>query len=726
MDFRFFSSRYFRGAMAWAITGIAWCSLAALPGNCPAQTANNSPSPASENRTVDQRLVQAKDGSCQIFVPKPWQDAPDLNSEAVIGVKDPTQREFAMVIADSKTQYTGSLSDYAHDTITRMAGKLTDPQMDAPDTITINGQSAIRQTLRGAYAHLKIVYVITYFESETTLYQLICWSLESLADSAKADFENIAQLFRAGKEQPGKAGVGANFAGRREANVNAVAFGNDPQDRSKLIGMTSPVTVRVEPNTTGNPSVGISEEFVSSVGDQWRSSAWLAAFNACQALNIPVTDVEVLFQTQGSIDGPSAGMLMTSALLALLHGDTPRADTTMTGTINPDGTAGPVGGIPLKIEGAKEKGLKRFGFPIGGRMSVDPRTNLLVDVMEKAQEQGLEVREIRDIYDAYNFLTGKSLNRPEPLSEEDLEPSAEMRKRLSAKTLDWKARFQATLPGVLRKFEGMAHEGPAPVAEYKKKVLMLVQPQLQNVVNESKSADLHEQNGLFALALSEYCEAVCSLRAYDQFLDFVEAAFNGDVEGMKAMVKSAENSVDRIEALGDEMSVNARKNTVGGKISAIAALEAFALGRSLALLGLEHVRNAEKLLQPQPNGQVKQSDSSADLENSLATPSQSSLSSLPSLAQNEAAPRGRRYRGRTTDPGQPNAANVPPAAKLALAAKVVNDLGYAFLFFAGADNLVDAARDLTDFGQEEGPVTDSKKADLSGLSRAYAAAATAA
>jgi predicted S18 family serine protease len=106
--------------------------------------------------------------------------------------------------------------------------------------------------------------------------------------------------------------------------VNCVAFAPDPQDPSKMSGAVSPLTVRVEPNTTGNPSVGISEEFVSRVGDQWRSSAWLAAFNACQVLNIPVTDVEVLFQSRGAIDGPSAGMLMTSTLLALLHGDTPR------------------------------------------------------------------------------------------------------------------------------------------------------------------------------------------------------------------------------------------------------------------------------------------------------------------------------------------------------------------------------------------------------------------
>jgi hypothetical protein len=156
-----------------------------------------APTGVGGSRTLEQRLVQAKDGSCQIFVPKPWHDAPDLNSEAVIGVKDPFEKEFAMVITDSKEQYHGSLSDYAHDTTSRMGGKLTAPQMDAPETITINGRAAIRQILRGEYEHLKIVYVITYFESETRLYQLISWSLESDADSAKADFEKIAQFFKA-------------------------------------------------------------------------------------------------------------------------------------------------------------------------------------------------------------------------------------------------------------------------------------------------------------------------------------------------------------------------------------------------------------------------------------------------------------------------------------------------------------------------------------------------
>ena len=64
---------------------------------------------------------------------------------------------------------------------------------------------------------------------------------------------------------------------------------------------------------------------------------------------------------------PTADDVRAIALPVLRHrvlgnhraiGDQINADVTMTGTINPDGTIGPVGGIPFKIEGAAEAGKK--------------------------------------------------------------------------------------------------------------------------------------------------------------------------------------------------------------------------------------------------------------------------------------------------------------------------------------------------------------------------------
>lgn len=43
---------------------------------------------------------------------------------------------------------------------------------------------------------------------------------------------------------------------------------------------------------------------------------------------------------------------MTAAVIVFIRGDATLDDVTMTRTINPDGTIGPVGGIPEKIDGA--------------------------------------------------------------------------------------------------------------------------------------------------------------------------------------------------------------------------------------------------------------------------------------------------------------------------------------------------------------------------------------
>jgi dihydrofolate reductase len=141
-------------------------------------------------------LIRAKDNSCEISVPASWIEAPDLNKDAVLGVKDPLGSEYALVLVDTKEDYKGSLADYAHDTSNRMRDKLTSPRMELPQSLMINGKSAIRQVLHGEIDHLRITYVNTYYEGEARMYQLISWSLESKGDLVRSDFEKIAQSFR--------------------------------------------------------------------------------------------------------------------------------------------------------------------------------------------------------------------------------------------------------------------------------------------------------------------------------------------------------------------------------------------------------------------------------------------------------------------------------------------------------------------------------------------------
>src|SRR5262249_43492100 len=94
------------------------------------------------------------------------------------------------------------------------------------------------------------------------------------------------------------------------------------------------------------PVVGFYEEHYGGLGDQWRSSAWLAATYA--ALHGYDITRRITYTVSRPIQGPSASAALTVALLAALRREPLRPEVVMTGTINPDGTIGPVSGVPAK------------------------------------------------------------------------------------------------------------------------------------------------------------------------------------------------------------------------------------------------------------------------------------------------------------------------------------------------------------------------------------------
>ncbi|HUG90478.1 MAG TPA: S16 family serine protease, partial [Planctomycetaceae bacterium] len=131
--------------------------------------------------------------------------------------------------------------------------------------------------------------------------------------------------------------------------VDALWFAFDGQQGA---GGTSRVQVNIEDNDVGDLRVGFFESEVGGTGAQWRTAGWMSVITASLLLGINPSQYEFSFDVAGRIDGPSAGALMTAAVLAGLLGDQIDPAVTMTGTINPDGTIGPVGGIPHKIVGA--------------------------------------------------------------------------------------------------------------------------------------------------------------------------------------------------------------------------------------------------------------------------------------------------------------------------------------------------------------------------------------
>ena len=208
------------------------------------------------------------------------------------------------------------------------------------------------------------------------------------------------------------------------------------------VGSSHPVTIRLSNSSDKKLRVGFTEDEVAGTGDQWRAAGWSATSVATLLTGAALTNREVTFDVSGQIDGPSAGALLTVGVLALTRGDKLKTDITMTGTINPDGTVGPVGGIPYKVDGVKAAKKTRMLIPTGQRNAADD-SGALVDVVELGRRKGIDVTEVSDVYDAYKAFTGKTL--PRPASSGEVKLDNQTYARLKAKAEGWLAKYDRSV-----------------------------------------------------------------------------------------------------------------------------------------------------------------------------------------------------------------------------------------------------------------------------------------
>ena len=224
-----------------------------------------------------------------------------------------------------------------------------------------------------------------------------------------------------------------------EMAVHPAAFFQSGNDCG---GSTSTVHIRLEPNSTGKVQVGFFEASAGAIGNMSKASGWMAALVATDILDDDLTRYRISFSRTDYIDGPSAGGLMTSGLIALLRGEAFPSNVGMTGTINPDGTIGPVGGIAQKIDGAARAKMTRFAIPLGLRRDANACTGEEQDLVELGRSLGVEVAEVGDIREAYAFLTGRSLATT-PTAMPSLAIPDRYQTAYEGLYQDWEKRYEA-------------------------------------------------------------------------------------------------------------------------------------------------------------------------------------------------------------------------------------------------------------------------------------------
>ncbi|MFO8078105.1 MAG: S16 family serine protease [Thermoplasmatota archaeon] len=209
----------------------------------------------------------------------------------------------------------------------------------------------------------------------------------------------------------------------RNVTVYAPAVG---QTAEGYIGVISTVTVTIQNQGSGRVFVDTLPLAQIDMQGSARLAVKVASALVEKDPNCSVNpdnyDYFFVIRTKSPIiGGPSAGGMLTTAVVALLEGWDLDDQTVMTGMINPDGSIGPIGGITKKIDAANSVGATRFLIPEGqgtytetiyetiqtawGQQIVSHQVTR--NVSDYAEDNyGIEVVEVADIKDVIYYYTG--------------------------------------------------------------------------------------------------------------------------------------------------------------------------------------------------------------------------------------------------------------------------------------------------------------------------------
>jgi uncharacterized protein len=230
---------------------------------------------------------------------------------------------------------------------------------------------------------------------------------------AQADY--YSRLFRSGPTQAG-------LVGRSSVNMVAVQQIDQGLFAVSYRGVVMNLLVELR-NGEGRLLVNTQPK----VGIDLQTSGRTAVLVAQNVTRISMTTTDVILTVMADsdvdvVDGPSAGAAMTIAMIAAVRNQTLRKDVLISGTINPDQTIGPVGGLQYKALAAAEKGATMFLVPKGqsvvtaykpvekqlipGVIVVVYETiQLSLDSILKDQGYRVAVVEVSTIQEAYLFFT---------------------------------------------------------------------------------------------------------------------------------------------------------------------------------------------------------------------------------------------------------------------------------------------------------------------------------
>ncbi len=329
-------------------------------------------------------------------------------------------------------------------------------------------------------------------------------------------------------------------------------------DRALILGTGDGDGATVVPLAIGEQRVTVDAIVLTTAPRGDDDDGGLVAMASVVAADVLGKDPTAL-RFAASDAAPASSALLTAGFVAALLGRSIAAEVTLTGAIHPDGTIGPVDGLPQQLAAAIDRGKRRVGYPIGMRHAIDATTGQPVDLMALAQARGAEAIEIADVYDAVALLTGEPLPRPRPVDVAAMALPPEVDAALAAQYAHWQGLLAAAWPRVLTLSTSRAV--PKAIAQL-----------ARDAERDLAAAEQARTDGRGAVALRLLTRAWLAAATATATIDVIDRVKAGDLAGAQTRLAALEALAATSDA--DLAAIGAAEPvTMGGHLQRVAAFQ---------------------------------------------------------------------------------------------------------------------------------------------------------
>lgn len=148
-------------------------------------------------KAQDQNSLTATDGRSEIVLPKDWTKLSDLHAKAELQAGASNKDLYLIVLTEAKEDFVKmTLSEYNKIAMENVTSSIADPEVSPVEETVINGSKALRQTVKGAYENMRVVYVFTAIEGKKNYFQVLAWTLASRFKSEEPSLLKVINSFK--------------------------------------------------------------------------------------------------------------------------------------------------------------------------------------------------------------------------------------------------------------------------------------------------------------------------------------------------------------------------------------------------------------------------------------------------------------------------------------------------------------------------------------------------